>query len=792
MSVYPRNVSELPSIELKLGIKSSFPNVLQAIALLYLIWKVCDKKQKFCYCIQDNSSIKPEPNLLTSLREIYEKNDFIIGDDFDSIIESNPLFSSQIEHLNVACELIWKLAHFDFVDERKAFSAERSGGERFLKKISFTANIDVIDSLVEMNERQSFNVLCSWLLKKSILEENKVVENSLIRVLTYFSEDAFYQIRNNDKNILFRNLEVYKEIINGNDVNLKGEKDNNGPLRILCSSLKEGTHFYVSSQKDGDSYSAKLRDENLREEFENYSSRVELYLLDSSKNIGGQERNESVIERKCENPNVLAFNRILFGAPGTGKSWLLNKDASEKFDGRIGQKELDDDEKIKTLVQSVGSDLSLRLSIGVKFESKLKSLTPKEIQTRYSCDGRIAYRICQGAKIKDISSKLQDLSGDDLNAVNIVGEIDKISSDRQASYAAIGYKYAPFFYECTYGDVAKILGFAGDTTSTVQWISAGAKIRENQDDGSLESREKMSYIERVTFHPHYSYAQFVGTYKPVQDEEDSKSVVYSYVPGPFMRTYVRAKRAEQNGTEEKFLLIIEEINRANVAAVFGDVFQLLDRHGSGEHKGESEYPVAASEDIKRYLRENGIQDCNELKIPSNMYIWATINSADQGVFPMDTAFKRRWEFEYIGIDKNETWDYTIPLPNGESINWNVLRKAINGTLKKIASVNEDKLLGPYFLSKAVLEDANKWNSEQDSEEKQKAVEKFLNTFKSKVLMYLYEDVCKMRPGDVFKIKLEDGQTRLHYSDICDAFDKTGIGIFDFEKADIEDKYKQKI
>ncbi len=409
-------------------------------------------------------------------------------------------------------------------------------------------------------------------------------------------------------------------------------------------------------------------------------------------------------------PDDFAYNRILFGAPGTGKSHKLEDDCETYFcDGFASVEELFI-EDVKNKPQGVNENVWFR-HIGIKYASFIfdqsKENDNRILQERWTIDEGLL------VKLKNTARALVDYG-------HIVSK----------SVEEIGKRY-----------------------------------------------------ERVTFHPNYSYAQFVGTYKPVQDKDPGheKDIVYKYVEGPFMRVLVKAlKHPESN-----FLLIIEEINRANVAAVFGDVFQLLDRKN-----GVSEYPVAASEDIKRYLKDNGIDDCNELKIPSNMYIWATMNSADQGVFPMDTAFKRRWEFEYIGINENQTWDYTIPLPNGESINWNVLRKAINGTLKKIASVNEDKLLGPYFLSKAVLEDANKWNSEQDSEEKQKAVEKFLNTFKSKVLMYLYEDVCKMRPGEVFKIKPEDGQTRLHYSDICDAFDLNGIEIFGFKKADIEETFKK--
>ena len=145
--------------------------------------------------------------------------------------------------------------------------------------------------------------------------------------------------------------------------------------------------------------------------------------------------------------------------------------------------------------------------------------------------------------------------------------------------------------------------------------------------------------ERVTFHPNYSYAQFVGTYKPImKNNSDKTEIEYEFVPGPFLRTFIRACKMKVN-----CLLLIEEINRANVAAVFGDIFQLLDR----DENGESEYPITTSEDLRKFLAKpenlgGKPVDYETISLPSNMYIWATMNSADQGVFPMDTAFKRRW------------------------------------------------------------------------------------------------------------------------------------------------------
>lgn len=284
----------------------------------------------------------------------------------------------------------------------------------------------------------------------------------------------------------------------------------------------------------------------------------------------------------------------------------------------------------------------------------------------------------------------------------------------------------------------------------------------NQDKDELLGDGKEDRYERVTFHPDYSYAHFVGTYKPVPD--DNGGITYKFVPGPFLRVYVNAK----NNSGSKYLLIIEEINRANVAAVFGDVFQLLDRNKDGE----SEYPIAASEDILRFLQsekgKNLVQpdeDRAELRIPKNMYIWATMNSADQGVFPMDTAFKRRWDFKYIGIDKGEEKLLQDSITVGDStFTWNNIRKAINHWLAG-KGVNEDKQMGPFFLSSDIV-GKEATTIDQD---------RFLEAFKSKVLMYLFEDAAKQKRKELFNKELF--KDVLQYSKICSQFEERGLDVF---------------
>lgn len=300
----------------------------------------------------------------------------------------------------------------------------------------------------------------------------------------------------------------------------------------------------------------------------------------------------------------------------------------------------------------------------------------------------------------------------------------------------------------------------------------GKSYTLNKQKTELLGADNEIDYERVTFHPDYSYANFVGTYKPVPtiDSDGKDAITYEYVPGPFMRIYVNALKNSRTDNVKPFLLIIEEINRANVAAVFGDIFQLLDRGDDFV----SEYPIQATEDVKKYLaKELGgdPSDYNKIKIPDNMFIWATMNSADQGVFPMDTAFKRRWDFTYLGIDDN---DYDLQgkyvyLADDKSqkVEWNKLRKAINNFLAK-EKINEDKQLGPYFISRSIV--VPKDGDEIDRD-------RFINTFKNKVIMYLFEDAAKQKRSRLFEGCFQNNN---RYSEICREFEAKGVGIFNHD------------
>ncbi|QHE51686.1 McrB family protein [Pontibacillus sp. HMF3514] len=240
--------------------------------------------------------------------------------------------------------------------------------------------------------------------------------------------------------------------------------------------------------------------------------------------------------------------------------------------------------------------------------------------------------------------------------------------------------------------------------------------------------------ERVTFHPNFSYGQFVGAYKPRPQKGDKSTITYELVPGPLLRMLTKA----MNAKAQNFVLVVEEINRANTAAVFGDIFQLLDRN----EEGRSEYSIVASEEVKDYIeQETGTALQNyELRLPSNLYIWATMNTSDQGVFPLDSAFKRRFDFEYIGINSSEEKIDEIDITvNGiGTLNWNHFRRTLNDyLLNNVRNMKDDKLVGPFFIKKTDLEGSERH---------------FQRVFQNKLLMYLAEDILKTDKTKLFKYR----------------------------------------
>lgn len=299
------------------------------------------------------------------------------------------------------------------------------------------------------------------------------------------------------------------------------------------------------------------------------------------------------------------------------------------------------------------------------------------------------------------------------------------------------------------------------------------KITEEIDNITTENGEEPR-VFRTTFHPDSDYSTFIGSYKPTKTKKAVRNVAgdivkhegsevfedvitYNFVPQTFTKAYIRAWQ-----TDEPVYLVIEEINRGNCAQIFGDLFQLLDRDGINESK----YSIDPDADLGKFIAEklegydvpDLIKRGMKLKLPSNLYIWATMNTSDQSLFPIDSAFKRRWDWRYIkivqpkDIETGEKLDWQI---EGDYDWWKFIQN-INSIIYKMTN-SADKQLG-YFFTKADSDGIIKYSR-----------------FVSKVCFYLWNDIFKTYAMD----GMENSLFKYTYIDEDDSTEKTGV--LDFTK-----------
>lgn len=264
--------------------------------------------------------------------------------------------------------------------------------------------------------------------------------------------------------------------------------------------------------------------------------------------------------------------------------------------------------------------------------------------------------------------------------------------------------------------------FGAPGTGKSYFIKEYIKSRTGEKDEDKQPKV------RTTFHPDSDYASFVGCYKPTKVNGD---LTYEFVPQAFTDAYVTAWKEN-----EPYFLVIEEINRGNCAQIFGDLFQLLDRN----EEGLSVYPIKADKDLGSYLKKEfadcsredmpqKVKDGEQLCLPPKLWILATMNTSDQSLYPMDSAFKRRWDWKYIPFDESDHDDFIFV--DKKFYRWSKFLEAVNKEIKKVTR-SEDKLLGYWFVNAG---DSRVINT---------------STFVNKVLFYLWNDIFKDEDSNPFK------------------------------------------
>ena len=610
----PDTILTYDEMDLKLGIKSSLPHVKSTLALAVLLWECSDHPAELTYSVSNGEKIvlteEIEQWLIDYLSEICEEEQI----DFEALItgvNQNQLFKSQMEALIVAFELVWKLARVNFVDETKPASAERTGGVRYPKKLTYSVNADIIHSVISGNENAYIRVLMSWIGFNIAVDPE--CEKTLTYLFTALSEGAVFKLVDGTKDVIFNQNSIYKKFLETSQaVDINGDKEAKGALRILKSLLSDEMNPYL--QYSGGSVTATT---DISERLEEYQKRVDTLLqLSATKVIGLedlQSQNTGIQLTDLEERRVSSgSNVLLYGVPGSGKSWTIE------------------------------------------------------------------HEYCK----------------------------------------------------------------------------------------------KGTNVERLVFHPDYTYSDFIGQILPNVDEEGQVS--YKFTPGPFTNILHDA----YNEPEKEYILIIEEINRGNAPAIFGEVFQLLDRKTELREADDDGYPVGTS--------EYGITNANiakivygdarhKVRIPSNLSIIGTMNTSDQNVFTLDTAFQRRWEMRLI---ENNFEHVDRSLADAEildtGVTWQTFCTEINsiivGNNARMTSA-EDKRLGAYFVHLKDLmyndEMGNLSDGEYDALRKKEQSGTITETekdrlyairsamkqnrkFPEKVIKYLWDDAFKFNREIVFE------------------------------------------
>lgn len=710
----PNQLKEREAIDPKLAVGSSLPNPKGLLAIVLALYLVNDEKDYLDYSDRSGNTIILKPSLITLLKAFFNGITGYNETEIDSLASANPLVEMQIEPLQVPLQLFWKIAKINILGTNSS-SGERTGGVRFPKELLFTTNMDILKNVISDENENVTNIgkelIYSWLTNKATPSTSIKIEQKLAKTLSIFSEETLFKTWDNTTEILFQQEGIYNSFDATNTtVELNGTKEIKGTLRNLKSSIGKDIHPYLKITGNN----VELKNSSLATLFENYQKRVSNYLDLSPKSVeiktveteehNKLEENQIIISNK--KLKSIIFESFIYAKNGLDEDQLLL--GYELKDSKIEDRNLNG----MMLPKYFNSEVLIGL-----FESEQKNDELKSGGNLRFIDEKIKIL---GSVNAYFTSQWNESNGRGLSLGNFNAFLKDISNSTLEIIKV----------EDTFQLIKKGESF-GKAQNRIYYGAPGTG-KSHKVNELLKGKEKRT--ERVTFHPEYDYASFIGGFKPITeiDEETKKEEIkYKFVPQVFTNIYVEA----WNNKDNEYYLVIEEINRGNCAEIFGDIFQLLDRN--------SDYSITPSNELKQYLvkeltSDDGIKGITngKMKLPSNLSILATMNTSDQSLFPMDSAFKRRWDWEYIPINyeksgENPSSNYQVVVSDSKSFSWLDFIEKVNTIIKENPNLGMDKCIGNYFIK---------------AKDNVITLEIFIN----KAIFYLWNDVFKDEDVHIFE------------------------------------------